>query len=199
MAVEQQIKERTIRYQQIFLMITIGALALVSGVLLYVFFQKRRLNTAYKTLFEKNLKIIELQERPTETHRETDKKNTLTDNVQRELLDKIVAIMEDTAVICHPDFSLDKLAELVQSNQKYVSQTVNTVLKINFRSFLNGYRIREAQQLFAELDTTKFTIESVALKVGFKSPSAFRTSFKEVTGVSPSFYLKSIQTRNQAD
>jgi len=101
--------------------------------------------------------------------------------------------MEDTPTICDTEFSLDKLAELVQSNHSYVSQVINTALKKNFRSFLNSYRIREAQQQFSELDTTKYTIESVAVKVGFKSPSAFRATFREITGVSPAFYLKSIQ------
>jgi AraC-like DNA-binding protein len=42
-------------------------------------------------------------------------------------------------------------------------------------------------------DATKFTIESLAFQVGFKSQSAFRDAFKDITGVNPNFYLKSMQ------
>jgi len=111
--------------------------------------------------------------------------------MQEELLNRILAIMEDASTICDTEFSLDKLAELVQSNQNYVSQVINIALKKNFRSFLNSYRIKEVQRLFSEPDAAKYTIESLATMAGFKSPSAFRNAFKETTGVSPSFYVKS--------
>jgi AraC-like DNA-binding protein len=101
--------------------------------------------------------------------------------------------MEDTAVICDPKFSINVLAGLVQSNHQYVSQVINSGLNKNFRSFLNGYRIREAQRIFSEPDSGKFTIESVSQRVGFRSRSAFRDAFTEVTGVNPTFYLRSLQ------
>jgi len=85
------------------------------------------------------------------------------------------------------------LAELVQSNQNYVSLAINNALKKNFRSFLNSYRIREAQRLFSEPDAAKYTIDVVAFMVGFKSRNAFHDAFKEITGVSPKFYFKSVQ------
>ncbi len=184
LSVEQQAKERTIHYQRVIWLITLIALLLVSIVLLYVFFQNRKLNTAYKMLFQKNLEIIS----PKNT-----KKTHFTDEVQQELLNKILAVMENTAIICDPKFSVNKLAELIQSNQNYVSQVINHALKKNFRSFLNSYRIREAQRIFSEPDIARYTIESVALQVGFKSQSTFNSTFKEITGVSPNFYLKSMK------
>ena len=106
--------------------------------------------------------------------------------------------MEDTSIVCDPEFSIDKLAELSKSNQKYVSQVINDTLKKNFRTFLGTYRIQEAQRLLADFDATKYTIDSIALKVGYKSPNSFRDAFKEITGVSPSFYLKSIQDKSNS-
>jgi AraC-like DNA-binding protein len=193
LVLEQRIKERTIHYQRIIQMITWVVLIFVSAILMYIFFQKKNLNKAYKALFEKNIEIINLQENSLESHQRQYKKIIPSDDLQNELVDKILTIMEDTSVICDAKFSMDRLSELVQSNQKYVSQVINTTLKKNFRSFLNEYRIREAQRLFSELDTSRYTIDSVALQVGFKSPSGFRTIFKEITGVSPNFYLQSIR------
>jgi AraC-like DNA-binding protein len=93
------------------------------------------------------------------------------------------------------NFSIYTLADLTQSNQKYVSDAINSVLNKNFRSFLNEYRIKEAQRLLSEPDALKFSINAVATKIGFKSPTAFRNTFKELTGVTPSFYLKSIHNQ----
>ncbi|MDR0436921.1 MAG: AraC family transcriptional regulator [Bacteroidales bacterium] len=189
--IEQLVVKQKIR--DLIMFTILGALFLVSIVLLYIFAQKRKLNTAYKVLVEKNLEIIEFQENSSEKYPEKYKKSALTQNMQDELLDRILPIMEDMSIICDVEFSVDKLAELVHSNQKYVSQVINNVLKRNFRSFLNTYRIREAQRLFSEPDAAKYTIDSIALRLGYKSPSTFRDAFKEITGVSPNFYLKSIQ------
>ena len=191
LAIEQQIKERPIHYQAIIVYIIFGILFLLSVVLLFIYFQKRNLGRAYRVLFEKNLEIVNLREKASEKKQE--KKKSFVQNIQDELIDKILNIMEDTSIICDTDFSVDKLAVLVQSNYNYVSQAINNVSKKNFRSFLNGYRICEAQRLFSEPDASKYTIEFVALQVGFKSRSAFRDAFKEVTGVSPTFYLQSIK------
>ena len=189
LAIEQRIKERTIHYQSIIQYITLGILLLVTTIMLYIFRQKRKLNKAYQVLFEKNIEIMEFHANPPKKY----EKSPLTDDLQHELLDRILIFMEDTSIICDTEFSIEKLAALLGSNQRYVSQVINNGLKKNFRSFLNNYRIREAQRLFSELDVTKYTIESIALQVGFKSPSAFRNAFKEITGVSPNFYLKALQ------
>ncbi|MDR0206235.1 MAG: AraC family transcriptional regulator [Bacteroidales bacterium] len=191
--IEQQNKERKILLQRIVWVSSSTILLLVSGLLLFVFLQKKRLNTAYKALFEKNIEIIKLQEKSPEKDLEKYKKSALSDIQQQELLNKILPFMEDSSIICDMEFSLDKLAELLQSNHTYVSQVINTALKKNFRSFLNSYRIREAQRLFSDFDISKYTIESIASQVGYKSATTFRDAFKEITGVSPNFYLKSVQ------
>ena len=195
LALEQQIKEHTIHYQRIIQFITFGVLLLVVIVLLYISFQKRTLNRAYKTLFEKNLEIIDLLN-SVENQSKKYEKSPLSDNLQTELLDRILALMEDASVICDSEFTIDKLAELVQSNPTYVSQVINSVLKRNFRSLLNSYRIREAQRLFSEYDDIRYSIEFVAVSVGFKSQNAFRNAFREVTGMNPNFYVKSIQEKS---
>jgi AraC-like DNA-binding protein/Tfp pilus assembly protein PilF len=195
--IEQQIKERTIFYQKIIWLITFSILILLSIVFVFMYLQKRKLNKSYKILFEKNIEIIEFQENSSVKHPKKYQKSTLTSSIQNVLLDKILVLMEDSSIICNTEFSLDKLAELVESNHAYVSQTINSILNKNFRSFLNEYRIREAQRLLLEPDATKYTIEYLAERVGFKSPNAFRNAFKDITGVAPNFYFKSLQNLQQ--
>jgi AraC-like DNA-binding protein len=189
LVIEQQIKERIIHYRTLVLFIALGILLFVSAILLFVFVQKRRLNTAYKVLFEKNMEIISLQKQSQEKY----KKSTLTYDMQQELLNKIYAVMEDSVTVCDNEFTVDKLAKSVNSNRSYVSSAINDVLKTNFNAFVNKYRIQEAQRLLSDHETEKYTIEFIASKVGFKSQTTFREAFKENTGVSPGFYLKSLK------
>jgi tetratricopeptide (TPR) repeat protein len=189
LAIEKRIKERTIFWQKIVLVV----LLLISIISLLLYFEKRKLDTAYKVLVEKNVENIDLQNNSTEKLQIKYQKSALTDDKQQELLNRIFAVMEDTSIICDTEFSVDKLAELVQANSGYVSQTINTALNKTYRSLINEYRIREAQRILSEPDALKYTVESVGTMVGFKSRSTFYDIFKEITGVSPKFYLKSLQ------
>lgn len=107
------------------------------------------------------------------------------------LLEDILRIMEDGHSIYNPEFSLNHLAKLVNSNTKYVSWIINDTYNKNFRTFLNEYRIREASKRL--LNTEKygsFTIQAIAEDVGFKSVTNFVVAFKKNIGITPSLYQK---------
>jgi len=165
---EKQIKERTIKYQKIIL----GLLLLLIIVLGIVVYQKKKLKKYSKL--------------------------SINDQKQRELLNKILTVMEDVQIICDTDFSSAKLAGLVNSNSSYISEIINKNFHKNFRTLLNGYRIKEAQRLFNEFDSGVYNIEFVSTKVGYKSSKTFREAFKEVTGITPSYYLKSLEEKKSS-
>jgi AraC-like DNA-binding protein len=48
-------------------------------------------------------------------------------------------------------------------------------------------------------DAKKYTIEYVSETVGYKSRTSFYSAFKEVTGISPNFYFKSIQEQKREE
>lgn len=115
----------------------------------------------------------------------------INDKHRRELELAILEIMNDSNVFCDPDFSLSKLSEMVGTNFTYISWIINNSFNKNFSTFINEYRIREACRMFASLEYKKYSIESVATMVGFKSKGSFNPIFKEIIGVTPSFYIKS--------
>ncbi len=193
LTIDQQVKDKTIRFQKISQWILTILVVILSTMFTFIIAQYRTLNTAYKKLFEKDRKITEYQKNISKGESVKYVNSNLTDEMQNKLLEQIYALMEDTSVVCDPDLSVEKLADMLQSNRAYVSQVINSALDKNFRSFINEYRIREATRLFSEKDASKYTIESVALMTGFKSRNTFNATFKEITGVSPSFYLKSMQ------
>ena len=191
LAFEQRLVKQQMRYQSLFLHIMIGVFLLTTTGLLLLFIQNKKLNFANQKLVDKNLTIVELQEHPFEIPSKKHPKSALPDEMQKKLLERIYAVMEDVSVVCDPELTVEKLADLVQSNRAYVSSVINEVSKKNFRAFLNEYRIREAQRLILEAGiSSKYTLEAIARQVGFKSRNTFHLAFVEITGVNPKTYLK---------
>jgi YesN/AraC family two-component response regulator len=197
--IEQQIKDRTIYLQKIIYYILSGVLVLVAIMLYFLFRQNKKLKKSYEILFDKNIEIVNMYEGASiERIEKSDNNNAqikLSQEAQNELLDKILNVMENSDMICDTTFDLAKLTKLVESNQLYVSYVINNKLKKNFNSLLNGYRIKEAQRLLADFDIQTHTIEAIVTKVGFNSRSAFYKSFKDITGISPGFYIKSYNAK----
>ena len=197
--VEQRIKEQTIRYKNIILYITLAVLFLVTFVLVIIYLQKRKINKSYKLLFDKNVENIELQGKNPESSKEKYKKFIIPDNKKSELLDKILTVMEDKNNFCNPKFSLIDLSKLVDYSHKYVSEIIKNSLDKNFSLFLNEFRIKEAQRLFSSHDAAKYTIEYVSKESGFQSRNTFNEAFKNIVGVSPKYYIKSLQEHKDKD
>lgn len=107
------------------------------------------------------------------------------------LLMSIAQIMEDSQLISDPEFSLQRLATLVNSNTKYVSWAINATYGKNFKTYLNEYRVREASRMLA--DSAKYgnlTIAAISEQLGYKSPTSFNQAFKRVFGMTPAAYQK---------
>lgn len=193
MEMEHRIKERTIGYQRA-LMTGAGLLLLLAiGFLLYITASKRKLSRAYEVLMKKNIEIMELEEQDCKTE---ETRKSYDANWPADMPQKIKQIMENESLICDPKFTINRLSELAGTNRTYVSSFINSVEGKNFRTFLNEYRIRAAQRIFAQPDASRYTIETVAAMVGFKSQSSFRDAFREITGVTPGFYVKSLKAKH---
>lgn len=115
--------------------------------------------------------------------------SNLNEEGQKMIARKIVSVMEETTEYCRTDFTLDRLAELVGSNSKYVSQVINDSFKKNFNAFINTYRIQLARERLIDVENYgNLTIKGIAESVGFKSPTTFINVFKKMVGLTPSMY-----------
>ena len=119
------------------------------------------------------------------------KSSHLSDEDKRQLLERIQEVMESSEEVFMPDFSLERLAMLSGSKYKYVSQVINEYFQQNFNTFLNSYRIKEACKRMGDIEKYgNYTIEAISESVGFKSRSTFVSSFKRMTGLTPSQYQR---------
>lgn len=119
-------------------------------------------------------------------------KSTLADETKEILKIKIQGTFDHNREIFKPNFNLDRLAELCESNPKYVSQVINQLYETNFSLLLNQYRIKEACRIIDDKEKLgNYTLEAIASSVGFKSRATFHTAFKRVMGQTPGEYIKS--------
>lgn len=160
---------------------------------------KERIKKATQSLenqiFGKSAELIEGSTYPEDIDVENSKSlysaNKLTNEQKELLLKKINEIMEYTDEFSSKDFGLERLASLIGSNSRYISQVINDTYNKNFRTYVNEYRIKEAQLRL--MDTQKYgnyTIKAISESIGYKSPTNFVSIFKKITGITPSLYQK---------
>lgn len=123
----------------------------------------------------------------------TQKEATPDDEATEEIYAAIRNVMENNDQIYSPDFSAEALAGMVGMKQRYVSFAIKAKTGANFYSLLGEYRIKEACKRFRDDNYKNLTIEGIALSVGFKSRSNFCSTFKAITGLKPSEYIKMIK------
>lgn len=175
--------------------------------------KNRQLARANRSIYKANLNVIAAadRERQMRTRYEGEiaayremmqaqnkkyQNSTLGDDDKAALTDRILQVFENGEEIFESNFDMNRLAELVGSTYKNVSQTVNEQLGKNFNQVLNEYRIKEAcRRLNDQATYGNYTIEAIGESVGYGSRSTFVTQFKSLTGLTPSEFQN--QARNK--
>jgi AraC-like DNA-binding protein len=84
--------------------------------------------------------------------------------------------------------TIDDMADKMETNSKYLSQVINESHNQNFYTYINAFRIQEAQKLLKDKYHQKYSIQGIARLAGFSSKSSFNEAFRRVTGMTPSEY-----------
>ncbi|MNO33355.1 HTH-type transcriptional regulator YesS [compost metagenome] len=87
------------------------------------------------------------------------------------------------------ELSLYRVAEQVERPEKYISQLFKEVTGVNFSDHLIKIRMDQAVIL---LKDSRYTVDEIAVRVGYNSSHSFRRAFKRLIGVSPSAYRQSV-------
>lgn len=161
------------------------AVLLVIATLLTITIRMYRKQKRYaEVVYKKNIELMGLQAEKYTT-------SALDENVKQDLRQRIGRIMDDVAIISSPDFSLQQLVELVESNSRYVSQVINECYGCNFKALLNDRRVKEVcRRMSDQKHFGHITIDAIASSVGFRSRSNFLNVFKKITGLSPSEFQR---------
>lgn len=114
--------------------------------------------------------------------------NKIDEKLVKEIQEKINILFETRKIYTNPDLTLSILAKELNIRPQLLSQFINDNLNKSFTQFINEYRIDEAKRLLKE--STQLKIDAVGFESGFNSSSTFYSSFKKITGTTPSNYQK---------
>jgi len=185
----RQMEERH-RYQQMALLAGALVLAVVIVFSLVLLRKNRQLRQRTKSLFEKHRQMMRM-EADEQNLRKSYSKSSLNDEQRETLIFRIQEVLNDPDVICQQDFTLGKLAKVINSNTTYVSQVINERYGMAFSTLLGSCRIKVAcQWMDNPAEYGHLTIEAIASATGFKSRTTFINTFKRETGLKPSEYLR---------
>ncbi len=176
----------------LFLIIAIGVI-LAAVVCFMVIFRKQliRQREAYQHLVKKNLELDELN---TELAAAENMIQSRSDGMfirdEDELYKKLKILFDQKKIYKNQDLSLQKLAQMLESNTTYISSIINGRFGMSFKTLLNKYRIGEARKLLVTDDFANYSVEGIAHEVGYQSRSTFYQEFRQNTGVTPKDYIE---------
>jgi len=212
--IENKLKETQLQARTYWMLIFIIAFILVTVFVIILYIQKRRLLFANTNLVQKNLEIVKSDKKLIDAntklsaivnkHEKSSMENIenisikytsspLTDEQKQNIKSSIVNYMNNNKNYLSIDYTVNTLAKDLDISRTYISQVINELLGKSFNTLLNEYRIKEARKILSSPKNFKYTIESVAGLVGYKSKVTFNNAFKKYIGVTPSFYLNSVK------
>lgn len=87
------------------------------------------------------------------------------------------------------DLTLDHVAEQVFISPKYLSKIFKEETGMAYSEYVTNQRMERARELIAKQE---FTIEQVAITVGYRTSAYFIKKFKEIHGCTPKTFMRSL-------
>jgi AraC-like DNA-binding protein len=139
---------------------------------------------------------IDIDDLITNSNTDTDKykHSRLQKEKAEECMQKLIDYIETTEAWKDTELSLVKLSVQVNIPKHYISQVLNEIIKKNFYTFINEYRVEYAMKLINSPKHKSWSFIAISYECGFNSKSAFNTFFKKHTGMTPSDYRSSLST-----
>ncbi len=88
-----------------------------------------------------------------------------------------------------------QLCNQLDTNQKYLSQTINQSTGLTIVSFFHCYRIERFIQKLNNGEAQLKTIDGLISEVGFQNRTSFYRAFKNFMGVHPTQFIKQLKER----
>ena len=91
---------------------------------------------------------------------------------------------------------MDRLETHLNTNSRYISAVINVRFKMNYTSFVNKQRIKDAMALLSKKDNKSLNMEDISDMVGFANRQSFYASFFRINKITPREYkLKQFSKR----
>ncbi len=117
-------------------------------------------------------------------------RSSLCGDEKKHIIDKLTNYVCQEESFKDPELTLEKMSFDLEISTKLMSRVLNETFKMNFNEFLNFHRIEEAKKIMGNKENNTLTILEILYMVGFGSKSAFYSSFKKLTGYTPTEFRK---------
>lgn len=128
----------------------------------------------------------------TENDKQRYTKSGLKEEQATEVKQQLEILMTERKLFLDENISLPQLADIINIHPNYLSQVVNERFQKNFYDFINSYRVEEFKRIVSLEKNKNKTFFALALDCGFNSKASFNSSFKKLTGTTPSGFVKSL-------
>jgi YesN/AraC family two-component response regulator len=108
------------------------------------------------------------------------------------LHEKFMSLFIDNKAYCEPELTIHTLTIRLETNQKTLSNFVNSTFGMNFRMLINRLRVAEFIHRISAQDgmVYSYSTEMVAQETGFDRLATFYKAFKAVTNTTPAVWLR---------
>lgn len=172
-------------------------LALAIIFLLYRRKKERKVfeNIIEKLESDKNLVEDNLPESTVEIQKES--MIQIPNPVEKDLLEKLQKF-EESQKFTNSKLTIASLALQLKTNTSYLSEVINKYKGKNFNTYINELRIAYiCQKIYNHKEYQNYKISYLAEECGFTSHSSFATVFRNITGISPSVFIREA-SKNQS-
>ncbi len=135
-----------------------------------------------------------LAESITETPRY--RNSQLSPDTSREILATVERLMKEKKLYRENDLRLETLAAAAGTSRHHLSQVINEQTGLSFFEYINSLRIREATLLLSSTSKSEMNVIEVAWAVGFNNKVTFNSTFKKMTGLTPTAYRARVNVEN---
>ncbi|PWV46544.1 AraC family transcriptional regulator [Chitinophaga sp. S165] len=118
------------------------------------------------------------------------RKSGLQAAAEKTIYDRLLEHMTAARPFLDPDLTIFTLAEQLKVSRHHLSQAINEQAGKTFHDFVNYYRIEAVKLRLEDPASAHYSILSLAMDCGFNSKATFNTTFKKLTGTTPSAYQK---------
>ena len=108
----------------------------------------------------------------------------LMDRLESQILDIIVKQKK----YLDKDCAAKQLAADLGRNSRYIAAVINVRFKMNYTSFVNKQRIKDAMVLLAGKENKNLNMEEISDMVGFANRQSFYASFYRINQITPREY-----------
>ncbi len=123
-------------------------------------------------------------------------KNDSSSGTEAAYMQQLGLLIQNQHIHRNPDLSRDSVAEELGISPGYLSQIINSATGDNFATYINTHRVAAVRQMLRDPEFAQYSLLAIGMEAGFKSKSAFYTTFKKMTGQTPSAYQKSSHSSN---